>query len=300
MANKLAEDGNKLIVYDINEDSINQLIQKYPNNISNGKSISDIAKKCSIVISILPNDKIVADISNELIDNVELDKEIPFIHISCSTISPLTSRHLDSVYKSKGSIYLSSPVFARPDGIASRQATWMLSGSERGKSVATEVLKSIGNVVDFGDDVGSSNVVKLCGNFLIASTIESLGEAMALAEKHNVDRKKVMDLLSSTIFNCLIYKGYGQRISDRDHRAGGFSLELGLKDVTLVSQAARQVDVPMPVLSVLLDRYTSSKAKGRADMDWSAIGLAIAEDAGLDVSEDIIKNKDAIKKGLKY
>ena len=62
--------------------------------------------------------------------------------------------------------------------------------------------------------------MKLCGNFLIASSIESISEAMALAEKNDVDRKVVMDLLSSTIFDCLIYKGYGQRVSDRDHRPG--------------------------------------------------------------------------------
>ena len=62
--------------------------------------------------------------------------------------------------------------------------------------------------------------MKLCGNFLIASSIEAISEAMALAEKNNVDRKVVMDLLSSTIFDCLIYKGYGQRVSDRDHRPG--------------------------------------------------------------------------------
>ena len=61
---------------------------------------------------------------------------------------------------------------------------------------------------------------------------------------------------------------------------GGFSLELGLKDVSLVSKAAREKQVPMPFLSVLLDRYTSAKAKGRADFDWSAIGLNVAEDAG--------------------
>jgi 3-hydroxyisobutyrate dehydrogenase-like beta-hydroxyacid dehydrogenase len=77
---------------------------------------------------------------------------------------------------------------------------------------------------------------------------------MALAEKHGVDREKVMSLLSSTIFDCLIYKGYGERVSKRDHRPGGFSLELGAKDVALVSSAAKQADVPMPFLSLLMDR----------------------------------------------
>jgi 3-hydroxyisobutyrate dehydrogenase-like beta-hydroxyacid dehydrogenase len=95
-----------------------------------------------------------------------------------------------------------------------------------------------------------------------------------------VDGKEVIKLLSGTIFDCLIYKGYGQRVSERDHRPGGFSLELGLKDVSLVSQAARECNTPMPFLSVLLDRFVSAKARGRGGMDWSAIGMCVSENAG--------------------
>jgi hypothetical protein len=77
-------------------------------------------------------------------------------------------------------------------------------------------------------------------------------------------------------------------------------LELGLKDVTLVSQAAREGGVPMPFLSVLVDRFTSSKAKGRADFDWSAIGLSVSEDAGINVNKEINQNKKDIKEGNTY
>jgi 3-hydroxyisobutyrate dehydrogenase-like beta-hydroxyacid dehydrogenase len=162
------------------------------------------------------------------------------------------------------------------------------------------LLHSSGNCVDYGNDTGASNVVKLCGNFLIAASIESISEAMPLSEKHGVNRQEVMKMLSSSIFDCLIYKGYGQRVSERDHRPGGFSLELGLKDCTLVKQAATEVDVPMPFLSVLLDRYTSAKAKGRKDFDWSAIGLSVAEDAGIDVSKDVARTEKDIKDGNLY
>jgi 3-hydroxyisobutyrate dehydrogenase-like beta-hydroxyacid dehydrogenase len=190
--------------------------------------------------------------------------------------------------------------------------------------------------VDYGEDTGSANVVKLCGNFLIAvsipsynnpcssflpqltrsqSSIEAIAESMALAEKHGVERTEVMKLLSSTIFDCLIYKveppcdlphfiptlqGYGQRVSERDHRPGGFSLDLGLKDVTLVSQAAREADTPMPFLSVLLDRFTSAKARGRGQMDWSAIGMSVGEDAGIEMQSDIDRNSKAVREGDLY
>jgi hypothetical protein len=98
--------------------------------------------------------------------------------------------------------------------------------------------------------------------------------------------------------SCILTLHY--LFSHRDHRPGGFSLELGLKDCTLVNAAAREVDVPMPFLSVLLDRYTSAKAKGRSDFDWSAIGLSVAEDAGIDVSDDVARTRKDVDEGNLY
>ncbi len=143
-------------------------------------------------------------------------------------------------------------------------------------------------------DAGAGNAVKLAGNFLIASTIESVGEALALVESQGLDRTRVMDMLSATIFDCLIYKGYGQRISQRDHRPGGFSLDLGYKDVVLVRETARRSKVPMPLASLLHDRFLASVNKGRGEMDWSAVALAISEEAGAKVAPD--KDKKNQKK----
>jgi 3-hydroxyisobutyrate dehydrogenase-like beta-hydroxyacid dehydrogenase len=113
-----------------------------------------------------------------------------------------------------------------------------------------------------------------------------------------VDRQKMMTLLNTTIFDCLIYKGYGQRVADRDHFPypdAHFGLELGLKDVSLVADTAARSAVPMPVCSVLKDRYLSAKARGWADLDWSAIGMAVSADAGAPVGPDVEKLLEAIK-----
>eukprot|EP01038_Epipyxis_sp_PR26KG_P007328 gene7328-9988_t len=292
MVQNLAKDGRSIIVYDKDENAMSNAI-KLGNNISSG-SIELIRNNCKLIFSMLPNDKIVKNVSEELLASSKLSQH-PFLHISCSTISPETARYLTTEHSKLGQSYVSSPVFARPDGLAKRQATWMISGEENDRQIASELLRSSGNIVELGNDAGAANVVKLCGNFLIAASIESIAESMVLAEKHGVDRTKVMEILSSSIFDCLIYKGYGQRVSKRDHRPGGFSLALGTKDVSLVQQAAREVNAPMPFLSVLLDRYVSATAKGRADFDWSAIGLSVAEDAGIDVSEDVKRNQKDIE-----
>ncbi|CAE7434642.1 yfjR [Symbiodinium natans] len=125
--------------------------------------------------------------------------------------------------------------------------------------------------------------VKLGGNFLIAAAIESLAEASALAESHDVDREKFVSLMSSTIFDCLIYKGYGHRVAARDHHPypdAHFALDLGSKDVSLVHSAAAQARCPMPIASLLRDRFVASQNAGRGGLDWSAVALKASEDAG--------------------
>lgn len=168
-----------------------------------------------------------------------------------------------------------------------KQAYFVVGGTDaRAMEAAKPILLATGSqVFEFGqEDAGAGSVVKLCGNFLIASAIESIGEALALAENQGLDRVEVMNMLSATIFDCLIYRGYGDRVSRRDHRPGGFALELGHKDVSLVFDTARRCKVPMPFASLLQDRFTSAlNQPGLGGLDWSAIGIDISKNAGVNL-----------------
>jgi len=293
MVHNISSDGNDMVIYDVNHEAAKRLASESVRAVT---SIEELAQVCSTVITMLPNDNSVKSVSDVLIKNSKRG----LLHVGCSTVSPTTSRALAETYALAGCTFIAAPVFARPDGLLKRQATWMIAGEANGRAIAGKLLESSGKIVDYGDDTGSANVVKLCGNFLIASSIEAIAEAVALSEKNGVDGKEVIKLLSGTIFDCLIYKGYGQRVSERDHRPGGFSLELGLKDVSLVSQAARECNAPMPFLSVLLDRFVSAKARGRGGMDWSAIGMCVSESAGIDMREDVDRNQRAVDSGDVY
>ena len=118
-----------------------------------------------------------------------------------------------------------------------------------------------------------------------------MGEALALVENNGLDREKVMAMFSETIFDCLIYNGYGNRVGGRKHYQDadhpGFALALGLKDVSLVLDTARRSSpaVPMPFANVMQDRMVRSVNAGRADLDWSCVGLSCSEDAGVDVAD---------------
>ena len=132
-----------------------------------------------------------------------------------------------------------------------------------------------------GDKPSLANVVKLTGNFLIATVLESLSEAIAFARKSGVDAAGLMDFLTSTLFNAPVYKTYGGLIVQGKYEPAGFALPLGLKDVRLVLQAAESQSVPMPIASVLRDRFLTAMARGNEHSDWSVLGRVAAEDAGL-------------------
>src|SRR5216683_156375 len=132
-----------------------------------------------------------------------------------------------------------------------------------------------------GEQPSKANVVKLTGNFLIATVLESLGEALAFARKSGVDAAALLDFLTSTLFNAPVYKTYGGLIVEGKHDQVGFALPLGLKDVRLVLEAADAQRVPMPIASVLHDRFLTALARGHERSDWSVVGQVAAEDAGL-------------------
>ena len=129
-------------------------------------------------------------------------------------------------------------------------------------------------------DPKTANLVKLSGNFLIASVIESLGEAMALVGKAGVDKQQYLELLTSTLFAAPAYQTYGGLLARREFEPAGFAAHLGLKDVRLLLAAGEQLEVPLPIGSLLRDRFLSLLAGGGRDLDWSALGALAEWEAG--------------------
>jgi 3-hydroxyisobutyrate dehydrogenase-like beta-hydroxyacid dehydrogenase len=147
---------------------------------------------------------------------------------------------------------------------------------------AAPLLEAVGQkTFVISDQPKAANLVKLSGNFLSASVIESLGEALTLIAKGGVDQKLYLEFLTSTLFDAPIYKTYGTLISSGNFTPPGFAAPLGQKDIRLVLSAAENLRVPMPLASLLRDRFLALLAHGGEELDWSAIGRLPAKDAGL-------------------
>jgi 3-hydroxyisobutyrate dehydrogenase-like beta-hydroxyacid dehydrogenase len=203
------------------------------------------------------------------------------IHISLSTISTALSKRLASAHAKAGQRYVAAPVFGRPEAAATAKLFIVAAGRVDAIETVLPLFEAIGQkMFVVSEDAEAANIVKLSGNFLIASVIESLGEAMALVGKAGLDKHQYLEILTSTLFGAPVYKTYGTLIADGKFSPAGFAAPLGLKDIRLALAAGDELRVPLPLASLLRDRFLTLLAQGGDELDWSAVGGLAAKDAG--------------------
>jgi 3-hydroxyisobutyrate dehydrogenase-like beta-hydroxyacid dehydrogenase len=111
--------------------------------------------------------------------------------------------------------------------------------------------------------------------------------------KAGVDQRRYLEVLTSTLFDAPVYRTYGNLIASERFEPAGFAAPLGQKDIRLVLAAAEELRVPLPIASLLRDRFLSLLARGGDQLDWSAIGKLPAVDAGLSPAVTRISGVDA-------
>ncbi|MEH7098447.1 NAD(P)-dependent oxidoreductase [Neobacillus vireti] len=242
----------------------------------------DVTTSDGIVVTMVANDQVLEELvygQDGIGDRLGSDG----IHLSMSTVSPETSRKLAHYHQEKGSFYIASPVFGRPEAAAAQKLWILSSGNHAAKERVKPILEALGQrVFDLGEEPGNANVIKLGGNFMIMAAMEAMAEAFNLAEKNGMDREAVAEVYSSTLFNCTVYNGYGSMIAKKMFEPAGFQLALGLKDCNLVLEEAKNTKTPMPLANLVHNRLLSSTAKGRGNLDWSALTKLANEEAGLE------------------
>lgn len=280
MADNLITAGHALHVYNRTPDKAAALVAR---GATLALHPSQTAEPGGIVITMLSDDQALESVT--LGENGFLERLGPHgIHLSMSTVSPKLSRRLAQEHQRHQADYLAAPVFGRPEAAAARRLWICLSGPQPAKQRVQPVLNAIGQgIFDFGEEPGAAHVVKVAGNFLLASMMEALAEALTLGEKNGIDRTALADMFSKTLFACPAYQVYGEAIAQGRYQPPGFTVSLGLKDLNLVLGTAAMSTMPMPLASLLHDRFLATIAKGWGHLDWAAIALGVAQDAGLPI-----------------
>jgi 3-hydroxyisobutyrate dehydrogenase-like beta-hydroxyacid dehydrogenase len=204
------------------------------------------------------------------------------VHASMSTVSVALSRRLATAHAERGQHYVAAPVFGRPEAVAAGQLFVVAAGPHDQIRRCQPIFDALGQkTFNAGPDASAANVIKLAGNFLITTVIESLAECLALARKQGVDPHAMLDVLTGSLFSAPIYRTYGSILVEQRFDPAGFALPLGMKDNALVLAAAQAVQVPMPMASFVRDQFLAAMAAGLAESDWSAIARITFRNAGL-------------------
>jgi 3-hydroxyisobutyrate dehydrogenase-like beta-hydroxyacid dehydrogenase len=277
IAKSLLRAGHRVTVYNRTRERA-EVLRK--DGASVAASVADTCRG-DAVLTMLADDAAVEGVvfgENGILKSLPRGKS----HISLSTISVALSDRLAAEHTRAGQEFVAAPVFGRPEAAEQAKLAVVAAGPKATIERFKPVWDAIGHkLLVIGDQQSKANVVKLTGNFLIATVLESLGEALAFARKSGVDAAVLLDFLTSTFLNAPIYKTYGGLIVEGKYDQVGFALPLGFKDLRLVIQAAEAQKVPMPIASVLHDRFVTALARGHERRDWSILGQIAAEDAGL-------------------
>jgi 3-hydroxyisobutyrate dehydrogenase-like beta-hydroxyacid dehydrogenase len=278
MAKNLLNAKHSLRVYNRTPARAEKLTQ---DGASVATSPADAAKEAELLITMLADDAAVEEV---LFGEAGAAHALPegAVHASMSTISVELSRRLTQAHRERGQHYVAATVFGRPDMATQAKLFVVAAGDSAPIERCRPAFDAIGQKTFVVDrEPHKANVVKLAGNFLITGMLEGMGESFALAAKFGIDREAFLEILTGSLFGAPAYKTYGSMIAKDRFEPVGFKLPLGFKDNRLLLRAAEEANVPMPLASLVHDRFVAALAHGLKDADWSAIAGLAYRNAGL-------------------
>jgi 3-hydroxyisobutyrate dehydrogenase-like beta-hydroxyacid dehydrogenase len=277
MARNLLRSGHTVAVYNRTREKATALAAE---GARVARSPADACPDAEVVMTMVADDHALEQIvfGN---DGIASAMKRDCIHLSHSTISTALARKLTAEHAQRNQGYLSVPVFGRPEAAETKNLLVVAAGPGELVERCRPLFDAIGRqTFVVGTEPWQANVAKVCGNFIIISVIEALGEAYATLRKAGVAPQSFLEIINALLGSQVI-ANYGRIIAQEQFEPAGFALQLGLKDVRLVLAAAEECAAPMPLATLVHDHLLSALAQGQGEMDWSSMTQVIARNAGL-------------------
>ena len=191
------------------------------------------------------------------------------VHVVTSTISVAFAAELAKAHATAGVGYVSAPVLGRPDVAAKGELNILAAGKREAVERVRPLLDVLGKRVwDMGEEPPRANAAKIAANMMITMAIEAMAEAVVLTEANGLPRDAFFELILGTLFGGRAYESYSSHIANEAYEPG-FKATLGLKDLRLATEAARDAGRRLPMLDAVRERLSEAVAAGLGDKDWS-------------------------------
>jgi 3-hydroxyisobutyrate dehydrogenase-like beta-hydroxyacid dehydrogenase len=248
-------------------------------------SPAEAARGADLVLSSVANDAALGHVT-EGADGIAAGLAAGATHVSLSTVSLALIRRLAGLHAAQGQSLVSAPVLGRPPAAEAGKLFTMVAGPAEAIGRAAPALHAFSQrIFAMGDRPEQANLAKLACNFLIFSTIEQFAEVFAIAEKGGLDRAAIFELLTESFFSAPVHKNYGKLILDRAYEPG-VPVTLGAKDTRLFLEAGEELGTPLPMASLLRDRFLSAIAQGLQSKDFTIIAQLAAASAGIEKHQE--------------
>jgi len=267
MARHLLAAGFPLTVHSRSPGPVDALVEAGAGRAS---SPAELALTSDVVVTMLPD---TPDVEHVMLgdDGVIAGAAAGSLVIDMSTIDPGPTRAIAAQLAARDVDMLDAPVSGGERGAIDGTLSIMVGGADEAFARATPVLQAMGkNIVHVGPS-GAGQITKACNQLVVAATIETVAEALVLAERSGVDAAKVREALLGGLAGSKILEVHGQRMLDRAFEPG-FRARLHRKDARIVLDAARAAGSPIPAFEVVaaqLDRLVDDADRG--DLDHSAL-----------------------------
>lgn len=265
LAGRLLESGQRLRVWNRSSEPVARLVEK---GASAARDAAD-ALSCRVSISMLADDAAAeAVLTPESVAAAEGG-----VHVNMATLGTAEADRLAERFAAAGARYVAAPVLGRPNLAATGGLNILAAGSADAIDEVASLLDVLGvRTWRMGESPRTANAVKIAVNYSLLHAVASLGESIALAERHGADPEEFVELMTNSLFGGIAYSVYGGAMARREYEPPGFTVALGLKDLALAEQAAAEERLELPTAHAVREVFERALALPELEgLDWASV-----------------------------
>ncbi len=266
MALNLLKAGHELRVFDFNKAAVEEV--KAAGAVACESSVATV-EGVDAVITMLPNSPHVKSV---MLENDKVAEHMPktATFIDCSSISPIASREIAAELEKLGIDMLDAPVSGGQPKAVDGTLAFMVGGKQEAFDKFKDVLACMGSSVVLCGNVGAGNVTKLCNQTIVAVNIAVLAEALQMGQMCGVEPQKIFEAIKGGLAGSTVMNAKAPMMMDQNFQPG-FRIDLHIKDLNNVVDAAKAVDAPIPLTQSVLEMMKILHKDGDGVCDHSAL-----------------------------
>jgi len=266
MAKNLLKAGHQLRVYDRKQETMDEMAAA---GATLCKSSVETVEGVDIVMTMLPNSPHVKSV---MLEDDRLAEHMPrtATFIDMTSINPVASREIAAALEKYGIDMLDAPVSGGQPKAIDGTLAFMVGGKQEVFDKFKPVLEAMGSSVVRCGDIGAGNVTKLCNQTIVAVNIAALAEALQMGQMCGVEPEKIFDAIKGGLAGSTVMNAKAPMMMDQNFQPG-FRIDLHIKDLNNVVDAAKTVDAPIPLTQAVLEMMKILHHDGDGGCDHSAL-----------------------------